>query len=305
MGQHLTGKMESRVQFDENDNNGLTITNQYIPEELLSEILCYVPYKTLLNCQLVCKRWKILIQEYVWRKKAEMIIQHSLPPIKNMPWSVYYDICKKRPFERNLLKNHSGKEDINRHWKIWSNGGDHWIVECPPLNVPPLPSDPVFEGGQHCFVTSYRNCTKEQTIDLGNEGLTPYLMDKLQPPIVISEWYSCRWDCPAIYECTVELLGDSHDLIDSFQFHDIIEGDRQNQWHRISHEFKNYGPHVKQISFRHGGKDKSFWAGHYGSKMAGACVIVKIPEMQNSNDEISNTSSILDLPFLKLYESID
>lgn len=27
--------------------------------------------------------------------------------------------------------------------------------------------------------------------------------------------------------------------------------------------------------------DKSFWAGHYGSKMAGACVIVKIPD----NDE--------------------
>lgn len=30
--------------------------------------------------------------------------------------------------------------------------------------------------------------------------------------------------------------------------------------------------------FRHGGKDRQFWAGHYGSKMTGASVTLRIPD---------------------------
>lgn len=53
----------------------------------------------------------------------------------------------------------------------------------------------------------------------------------------------------------------------------------------MSHEFKNYGPGLRKISFYHGGADKLFWAGHYGSKMAGACVYVKIPTGQLHENE--------------------
>lgn len=53
----------------------------------------------------------------------------------------------------------------------------------------------------------------------------------------------------------------------------------------MSHEFKNYGPGLRKISFYHGGADKLFWAGHYGSKMAGACVYVKIPTCQLHKNE--------------------
>ncbi|XP_014613181.1 PREDICTED: F-box only protein 44-like [Polistes canadensis] len=282
MGQSQDSNSTPRVPYDETGDNGYILGNKYIPQELLAEFLCHVDNTTLLNCQLVCQHWKSLILNYVWRKKAEMTLTRPHTLDTDMPWKAYYLIAKKKPFERNLIKNHSGEHGVQKHWKILTDGGDHWKVENPPKGVPPLPkNDPVFGKKEHCFVTSYNSCFKIQTIDLEAEGLTSYVLDVLQPTIVVSEWYSCRWDCPAHYECTVELIGSDNKMMDTFQFHDDIEGDKQNQWLHISHEFKDYGPGLKKISFYHGGMDKSFWAGHYGSKMAGACVIVKIPE----NDE--------------------
>ncbi|XP_066589065.1 F-box only protein 6-like isoform X2 [Prorops nasuta] len=233
MGQSHDRAMSNQTTFDANGENGLIMGDKYLPEELLIEIFIYTDYKTLLKCQLVCKRWKDLLQEYVWRKKAEMIIDRSLSSDKDLPWYVYYLICKKRPFERNLLKNHSGQYGVKKHWKIVAEGGNRWVVENPPVGVPPLSANvPIFEGKQCCFATSYINCCKVQKIDLEEEGLHPLLLDNLQPPVQVSEWYSCRWDCPAIYEFTAELLDKDDKVIDSFQHRDSIEGENQNQWLR-------------------------------------------------------------------------
>ncbi|XP_001600314.2 F-box only protein 6 [Nasonia vitripennis] len=278
---------EERVAYDEASNNGLIIRENYIPEELLCEILCYVDHKTLCNCQLVCKQWLELIQGYVWRKKAERTLGKTLPVDENAPWTMYYFICDKKAFGRNLIKNHSGKTRVNSDWTIVNDGGDGWKVENPPVGVPALPDDPVFEGKQCCFVTSYDRCCKQQTIDLLDEGFTEYLLDNLQPTIKVSEWYSSRWDCPALYVCTVELLQKGEglsDVIQSYNFSKILEGEEQNQWFKFEHEFKNYGPGLRKISFSHGGQDRSFWSGYYGSKMAGACVKLEIPDFHHNDD---------------------
>ncbi|XP_076750914.1 F-box only protein 6 [Xylocopa sonorina] len=295
MGQSHDSSMNIRVMFDEKSENGLIVGGKYLPEELLAEIFCYVDYTSLLNCQLVCTRWKILIRNYVWRKKAEIALGRSLLFDKVVPWDAYYLICKKRPFERNLVKNHSGEYGTQKYWKILSDGGNRWKVENPPVGVPPLPSNEhVFEGKQFCFVTSYNICTKVQVIDLEKEGLTLYVLNNLQPPIVVSEWYSCRWDCPGIYECAIQLLTKDNKVIDSFHIRDSIEGEKQNQWHYISHEFKNYRPGLRKISFSHGGTDQLFWAGHYGCKMAGACVYVKVPSVRSFTSEEGNISPDID-----------
>lgn len=47
---------------------------------------------------------------------------------------------------------------------------------------------------------------------------------------------------------------------------------------QFEHEFKNYGKGLRKIKFSHGGQDSQFWAGHYGSKMAGACVRMEVPD---------------------------
>lgn len=45
---------------------------------------------------------------------------------------------------------------------------------------------------------------------------------------------------------------------------------------QVKHEFKNYGRGLRKIEFTHSGRDRRYWAGHYGSKMARACVKVKV-----------------------------
>lgn len=55
--------------------------------------------------------------------------------------------------------------------------------------------------------------------------------------------------------------------------------------------FKNYGPGVRFIKFYHGGVDTQFWAGHYGSKMSGACVKLMIPLHASRRSSIAEDES--------------
>lgn len=188
-----------RVPYDENGNNGLIIAttsehHQPISKELLSEIFKHVDHRSLLSCQLVCKRWKTLIQSShevsaPWRKKAEMAVGRALPIDEEAPWTMYYLICEKRLFYRNLLKNHSGEADF-LNWRILSDN-DSWTVECPPRGVPDLPKDPVFDGQpeDYCFVTAYSESWKEQVVDLLDEGCSEYLLDRLRPVIRVGSWW--------------------------------------------------------------------------------------------------------------------
>lgn len=53
----------------------------------------------------------------------------------------------------------------------------------------------------------------------------------------MSEWYSSRWDCPSVYECQIQLLGEENGeakVLDMFRIRDDIEEERQNQWLRVS-----------------------------------------------------------------------
>ena len=167
-------------------NNGLILGGKHIPQELITDIFFYVDCESLRNSQHVCKKWWILIDSYVWKKKAEMIMGCSLPLIKDIPGSVLYMICLKRPFNRNLLKNHSGELGVEKHWEILSDEKDSWTVENPPAGVWALPdTEPIFKGNSYCFATSGYDCSKEQTIELATEGLSSFLLDKFQPSIMV------------------------------------------------------------------------------------------------------------------------
>jgi len=188
MGQFNAIPSSPRMMFDEEGDNGLVLCDKYLPVEVLIEIFCHADCKTLLKCQLVCKRWKMLMR-YVWHKKTEQTLAKSFPWNDKIPWSVFYFACIKKPYERNLVRNHSGTEGID-HWKLGLNGGDRWKIEEPPVGVPELPqTESMFKDRQICFTTSFLRCTKMQDIVLTNEGIHPYILDTYQPPIVVSSSY--------------------------------------------------------------------------------------------------------------------
>lgn len=183
MGQFYGIPPSPRIMFDVEDDNGLVLCDKYLPVEVLIEIFCHADCATLLNCQLVCKRWYMLMS-HVWHKKTERTLARPFP--WNVHWSVFYFTCTKRPYERNLLRNHSGAEGMV-HWKVHQNGGYEWKVEEPPIGVPELPqTEPMFKDRQTCFTTSFEYCSKIQEIILRDEGVHPYILDIYQPPIIVS-----------------------------------------------------------------------------------------------------------------------
>ena len=166
-------------------NNGSILGGKHIPQELITNIFFHVDCESLQNSQLVCKKWWILIESYVWKKKAEMIMGCSLPLIKDIPGSVLYMVCSKRPFNRNLLKNHSGELGVEKHWEILSDKKHRWTVENPPAGVRSLPGTELTPKENYCFATSGYDCRKQEIIELATEGLSSFLLDEFQPPIVV------------------------------------------------------------------------------------------------------------------------
>ncbi|XP_071626377.1 F-box only protein 6-like isoform X1 [Temnothorax longispinosus] len=287
MGQFCAIPSSSRVMFDEEDNNGLVLCDKYLPAEVLIEIFCHADCKTLLRCQLVCKRWKMLIN-HVWHKKTERTLGKPFLWDDKMPWTVYYLACTKKPYERNLVKNHSGAESL-RHWDAtvpwdrtygWLVTESPWTVAEPPVGMPQLPqTEPLFKDRQICFTTTHKDCKKVQVIILRDEGIHPYILDTYQPPIEVSEWYGCRLECPAVYQLRVTLYHNDETIMDQFLFRDVIKRRKRNQWLKIKHVFKNYGPGLKGITFEHGGNDRAtgVWRKYNNGCIAGACVCVRSP----------------------------
>ncbi|KAJ8676940.1 hypothetical protein QAD02_012727 [Eretmocerus hayati] len=258
------------------DENGLIVGGRYIPEEMLIKILTMVDYKTLVQFHLVCKAWRILIDSYVWRNKAKLILGRSLHLKNETSWIVSYFVCTEKIFNRNLIKNNSGRYAFE-NWTLTENSG--WTVENPPAGTPPLEVPESF-GAQHCFVASRYLCAKEQIIDLLQEGFTEYLLDNIQPPIYVSEWYSSRWDAVAKYSCTVELMNEKTEkdmnTLDTRNYTGLIVGN-QGKWLKFEHKFENYGQGLRRIKFHHEGSDEQNVFDYYGPKMAGACVRERMP----------------------------
>jgi hypothetical protein len=94
------------------DDKELQPQGQTLPEEILVHILSYVDIETLLKLRLVCRWWKYLIDNEVWRLKVSRGTYKSLNPVNpkwKFPWFVYYWKCVKDSHVKNPLKNHYGQ----------------------------------------------------------------------------------------------------------------------------------------------------------------------------------------------------
>lgn len=258
-------------------SNGFKMCDKYIPEEIISQLFInYVDYKTLLSCQAVCISWNYLIKNYIWRKKSELIVDQPSNLIKDLSWKVYYQLCHKTPFGKNLIQNHSGKYHLD-DWLIICNGNMDWTVEQLPVHVAELPKNDQLNDMQHCFVSSSDNSVKRQIIYLESVGLLPEYLDNYQPLITIGEWYMSSSGAEATYRLIVRLIDKKNKDLDCFDFKRTIYP-QENSWQHVSHEFKNYGQGLRKIIFQHEGRGRYIWTERGGCKMAGASITINIPE---------------------------
>lgn len=267
------------------------LDQSFLPYEASLHILGYVPPQELVKvCMLVSRRWRaFLTAPGIWRQllKAAGNFSADLNSMTDVNWPklCYYTLC-----EPNMIKSFGKDGELSfANWKTsstqWSifklssrgtrsdrGGGDRWeIQDC----VHPETFENVYRENQcsvHNYVTSYGWCCREQVIKLVEIGLSNDIMDKILPPIEVSEWFSARYDCGSQFCIRVELLDARKEVVKFFE-HSVVTDQWMGGelgWRKIRHVFDVYLPGVRYLRFADAGKDTQFWAGHYGSKMAAA-----------------------------------
>ena len=252
----------------------------YFPSEVVFRIFSLVPeYDLLRNCQLVCKRWRSVITDpYLWQSKIALTSKVSsrlfeLGAELKLDWAKLY----MKVINKNLLNCFDKKRQLSLSpWQIIKNGGDCWCVEDMAIKDDKTQLIKENGGSKSNYATSYGLCTRRQIVDLVAAGLHPEILDKLQPTIEASEWYAARWDCGSTYWVRVTLLDAKKKKIVEDAFEDTTPqwAGGEKGWCKYSYSFSSYGPGVRYVEFWDQGKDTQFWAGHYGSKMAGAVIKV-------------------------------
>ncbi|XP_041090657.1 F-box only protein 27-like [Polyodon spathula] len=271
MGQSL--RQSCKIQSSGDRETELYMDLSELPGEVLHLILRHLPASVLLrNCQYVCKRWHCIIDSQAfWKFKAEeenkhlQIVKKCVPA--NMDWK---KLCLKEPFHKNLIQNPFGKEGF-KGWDIL-NGGDGWSIRTFP------PED--LAGVCSTFVSSYFWCKKSQTINLLEEGLWEDLLDNYQPEICIQDWYSSHRDCGGEYLMKVKLLAaDKRTVLQKYNSGlKTIPIQPLQCWEKVAHVFRNYGPGVRYVKFKHAAKDILFWKGHFGTWVTKTSITVRLKD---------------------------
>lgn len=163
-------------------------------------------------------------------------------------------------------------------WDIDANGGDGWYIRS--------------TGFGNLFQTSYNTCTKSQTLDLMAMGYTEAELDD-QPRISCYEFalgFSGGGTSADEYTMQIDLLDENMDVVYSVDSTIICT----EEWVQMQLFLEKYGTGVRYIKYSHGGKDGGFWAGHYGSLMDRATLILgEATDVQTSSIQRNRLSSNL------------
>ena len=96
-----------------------------LPNELLQEVLSYLPPSTLLrHCRRVCRRWRDVVDGWdLWRsilpwKHPNLwpVIRTCLPPADNPGPCILGRFCERRPIGRKLTANPRAKTSGTVWW---------------------------------------------------------------------------------------------------------------------------------------------------------------------------------------------
>jgi hypothetical protein len=155
-----------------------------------------------------------------------------------------FEILKK---SKNLIKNPYGKEGL-QHW-IVDNGGHGWAVE----------DFTVYRNLNRVFVSSFNWGSLTQRIDLN--GL---VRSDMKCTLIVGSPVCRRFDCESMAKLKIKILA-GNNTREQTQSIELDEYFESNPWFLIINQIElNADDEVAVLEFS--GKDKKFWAGHYGAR---------------------------------------
>lgn len=84
--------------------------HMFYTDDLLIEVLSFVPYKDLANCRLVCRWWKETIDGHsVWKTKLDREFKIPALGLEVIPNHFYRSLYIRCQSEKNLVKNPCGE----------------------------------------------------------------------------------------------------------------------------------------------------------------------------------------------------
>jgi len=259
----------------------------------------------------VCRKWRDIVQQSTfWKNKLtyeNVDVPRNVLHNPELDWRFLSSLSTSNVYQQNLIQNGCGEEvevlTIHQaielennsddsdspwpdypHWTVLSSGGQGWTLE---LLGNPLDHSLKGLTRNACFSTSYMSCTKEQIVHL---CIPEGVLDRFQPDITVSDYYT---KCPghgAIYELSVYILdGCGRVLGKPFSFRENIDRLESDRWRKVSYTFSQYGVGARYVKFYHGGmtQDMDMEEGWYGAKMTGSTVQVSYPDKLVTSDRFS------------------
>ena len=262
-----------------------------LSQDVTEEILLRFGLKELLLASQVSSSWNSIIKSKQFLRRKLKYEKIGLPQSvwnDNFDLKFYLSFLKNQlvPFEKNLLRNSSGEEeednspqltqgnrtldleDFDEHWfrgwYVYSSGGWGWKL--------------MEQEGRRCFVTAQISCTKQQVINLEDNGISGWILDTYKPDISFEEHYSTSSGYGGCYECKVSLQNAKGQVIDHRSWRDDIAAEVNSCWKRFKGRFADYPEGVRSIVFYHGGFGDYEHEGWWGTRMTGATVSVSFPK---------------------------
>nr|XP_020637672.1 F-box only protein 44-like [Pogona vitticeps] len=234
------------------------ISIEDLPEHILVDVLTRIPAEDLiLNCRLVCSRWRDLVDwPVLWKRRLR---RHGRD-LSAWGSDLYYIFCH---LEKNLLKNPCGEEGFD-FWEILETKEGQWKIE----DLPKADSEK-FRGTdflqrnyyvkdrpqqdiKKCFTACNGFCYKSQLITLKDHGYWDELLDGTGSTIVVKDWFYYRPGCR--YRLYVGLLAADFTVLQEYRSEDLYGRDWERngswQWRKVTHTFYSC-PRVRHIFFQH------------------------------------------------------
>ncbi|XP_061241785.1 F-box only protein 27-like, partial [Bos javanicus] len=244
-----------------------------LPNELLQEVLSYLPPSTLLQqCRPVCRRWRDVVDGWdLWRsilpwKHPDLwpVIRTCLPPADDPGPCILGRFCERRPIGRNLLGGSQSSRGL---------GGSPGKGPC----------GSTLEDANGAGMGKTRGlyldewCQQKQVLDLEKEGLWRELLDSGNIEICVSDWWFDDRDADCLYRLIVQLLDANQVVLHHFSPLPFPSDRLGNGFFfEVNHVFSNLKKGVRFVSFEHWVRDFEFSCEQHGDYPLHPSVTVRV-----------------------------